>query len=305
VATLECVRWPVAEWSSLALTPGEAALWWLGQSGFAVRHESGSFLIDPYLSNSLAKKYAGTNFPHVRMMPIPAAPESVSGVDLVLCTHRHTDHMDPETLAAISRNERVRFVVPSAIVGHAVEKAGLDPSRIIPINAGETVEPNPGIRIAAVPAAHEELEVNAHGEYLALGYVVHVNGIFTLYHSGDCIPYEALKSWLDHVGRIDVGILPVNGRDAKRTAAGVLGNFTIDEALAISADVPFQQMIVAHFGMFDFNTVDPVWLRRRISETKNEGKVLVPEMDVAFKVRVQPQAASENGNRARRGPAPG
>lgn len=284
MARLEPVKWPVAEWRSFPLAAGEAALWWLGQSGFAVRHGSGSFLIDPYLSNSLAKKYAGSKFPHLRMMPIPATPESVSDVDVVLCTHRHTDHMDPETLAVISRNRRVRFVVPSAIVGHAVEKVGLDPGRIIPINAGETVEPAPGIRVSAVPAAHEELETNAHGEYLALGYVIHLNGIFSLYHSGDCVPYEALKSWLGEVGKIDLGILPVNGRDAQRTAAGVLGNFTFDEALELCSDVPFEQMIVAHFGMFDFNTVDPVWLRRRISETKNEGKVLVPDVDVAYKV---------------------
>ena len=39
-----------------------------------------------------------------------------------------------------------------------------------------------------------------------------------------------------------------------------------------------------NFGMFDFNTVDPVWLRRRISEAKNEEKVLVPDVDFAYKV---------------------
>lgn len=284
MARLEPVKWPVAEWRSFPLAAGEAALWWLGQSGFAVRHGFGSFLIDPYLSNSLAKKYAGKKFPHLRMMPIPTTPESVSDADVVLCTHRHTDHMDPETLAVISRNRSVRFVVPSAIVAHAVEKVGLDPDRIIPINAGETVEPAPGIRVSAVPAAHEELEANARGEYLALGYVIHLNGTFSLYHSGDCVPYEALKSWLGEVRRIDLGILPVNGRDAQRTAAGVWGNFTLDEALELCSEVPFQQMIVAHFGMFDFNTVDPVWLRRRISETKNEGKVLVPDVDFAYKV---------------------
>lgn len=284
MARLESVKWPVAEWRSFPLAAGEAALWWLGQSGFALRHGFGSFLIDPYLSNSLAKKYAGKKFPHLRMMPIPVTPESVSDVDVVLCTHRHTDHMDPETLAVISRNKRVRFVVPSAIVCHAVERVGLDPGRIIPINAGETVEPAPGIRVSAVPAAHEELEINADGEYFSLGYVINLNGNFSLYHSGDCVPYEALKSWLDEVGKIDLGILPVNGRDAQRTAAGVLGNFTLDEALELYSNVPLQQMIVTHFGMFEFNTVNPAWLRRRISETKNEGKVLVPKVDFAYKV---------------------
>lgn len=282
---MEHVRWPLADWRSFQLGAGEAALWWLGQSGFAVRHGYGSFLIDPYLSDSLAAKYAGTKFPHVRMMPVPVSPARVSDVDMVLCTHRHTDHMDPETLAVISRNDDVRFVVPSALVGHAVEKAGLDRHRIITINAGETIDPAPGVRVIAVPAAHEELEVNARGEYVALGYVIRVDGTPSLYHSGDCVPYPALNSWLRAAGPIDVGILPVNGREAERTAAGVAGNFTVDEALSICADVPFGQMILSHFGMFDFNTVDPLWLRGRVKEARCEETVLVPELNIAYRIR--------------------
>jgi len=44
---------------------------WLGQAGFALRHTNHRLLIDPYLSDYLAHKYAGTDFPHVRMMPPP------------------------------------------------------------------------------------------------------------------------------------------------------------------------------------------------------------------------------------------
>ena len=33
-------------------------LWWLGQSGFLIQHEGRHLLVDPYLSNSLTRKYA-------------------------------------------------------------------------------------------------------------------------------------------------------------------------------------------------------------------------------------------------------
>jgi hypothetical protein len=36
------------------------ALYWLGQAGFLVRTPRYTFLIDPYLSDSLAMKYRGT-----------------------------------------------------------------------------------------------------------------------------------------------------------------------------------------------------------------------------------------------------
>ena len=42
-------------------------LWWLGQSGFLLQWQGGHLLFDPYLSDSLTKKYANTDKPHVRM----------------------------------------------------------------------------------------------------------------------------------------------------------------------------------------------------------------------------------------------
>jgi L-ascorbate metabolism protein UlaG (beta-lactamase superfamily) len=49
------------------LSSTEPALWWLGQSGFLLRNGHHFAVIDPYLSDSLTEKYAGTNRPHVRL----------------------------------------------------------------------------------------------------------------------------------------------------------------------------------------------------------------------------------------------
>lgn len=290
----EIVRWRVADWKTLPLAEGEVAIWWLGQAGFAVRSRSGCFLVDPYLSDSLAKKYAGTKYPHLRMMPPPAGPELFAEVDWVFCTHRHTDHMDPETLGIISGGGRARFVVPRSAMDHATGKVGLEFSRLIPVNAGETVALSPGVSVSALPSAHEKLEVNERGEYSALGYVIKADGV-SLYHAGDGIPYEGLEDRLAGAGRIDLALLPVNGRDAQRTAGGVPGNFTIDEALELCSKVSAGRMIVAHFGMFDFNTVDPVWLRKSIKEAGMGGCVAVPEVDVAYKIGRGARRGMEHG----------
>jgi hypothetical protein len=61
-------------------------LHWLGQAGFIVRAAGCAIAIDPYLSNSLARKYRGHEFPHERMMPAPILPGDVRGVNAVLCT---------------------------------------------------------------------------------------------------------------------------------------------------------------------------------------------------------------------------
>ena len=77
---------------------GELACWWLGQAGFAISSGKTCCIIDPYLSDSLAVKYREAKFKHQRMTPIPVAPQELTTVDGILCTHHHSDHLDPGTL---------------------------------------------------------------------------------------------------------------------------------------------------------------------------------------------------------------
>ena len=80
---------------------GEPGLFWLGQAGFWIETGEHRILIDPYLSDSLAKKSAGRKHPHKRMMPPPVDVAALPQPDIVLVTHAHTDHLDPETLAPL------------------------------------------------------------------------------------------------------------------------------------------------------------------------------------------------------------
>ena len=110
--------------------------WWLGQAGFAYRLIDTRILIDPYLSDSLAKKYNGKEFPHIRMMPIPVNPRDLRGLNWVLITHRHTDHMDPETLIPLAKgNPEMKIILPAACINLALHY-GLKKEQIVPVNAG-------------------------------------------------------------------------------------------------------------------------------------------------------------------------
>jgi L-ascorbate metabolism protein UlaG (beta-lactamase superfamily) len=46
---------------------GHFRLWWLGQSGFLVQWHGHHLLLDPYLSDSLTRKYSETDKPYIRM----------------------------------------------------------------------------------------------------------------------------------------------------------------------------------------------------------------------------------------------
>ncbi|MCA9216307.1 MAG: MBL fold metallo-hydrolase, partial [Planctomycetales bacterium] len=63
--------------------PTKVDVWWLGQSGFLVQFQGRHLLFDPYLSDSLTKKYAETDKPHVRVTELVVGPDRLDFIDVV------------------------------------------------------------------------------------------------------------------------------------------------------------------------------------------------------------------------------
>ncbi len=235
----------------------EVEMAWLGQAGFVVRACGRVVLIDPYLSDHLARKYHGTLLPHARMMPAPIGAGDLPRVDLVVCTHRHGDHMDPGTLPVLAQaHPECRFVVPAAEMAFA-EGIGLPAGRLVPAEAGSRLQPllDLDLVLDPLPAAHERFEQDRDGRHHFLGYVMSVHGL-RLYHSGDCVPYEGLVEAVCALAP-ELALLPVNGRDAARAASRIPGNFTLGEAIQLCDAAGVPVLIPHHFGLFAFNTIDP------------------------------------------------
>jgi L-ascorbate 6-phosphate lactonase len=229
--------------------PGSISAWWLGQSGYAIKFRSGLLVVDPYLSEHLTTKYADTDKPHVRMTVSPFRGHELARVDVVLASHKHSDHLDPGTTPdLLASSPGARLVLPRSLIGHA-ESLGIAAARCNGIDAGETIEVA-GFRVRAVPSAHEGLDTDADGHHLYLGFVVEVEGL-RIYHSGDTLAYDGL---VDHLGpgRFDVMFLPINGRDPSR---GVAGNMMASEAVDLAARVKPRFVVPHHYDMFTFNTV--------------------------------------------------
>lgn len=233
--------------------PDQLHLWWLGQSGFLIQWQGHHLLIDPYLSDSLTKKYAGTNKPHIRMTERVIAPERLDFVDVVTSSHNHTDHLDGETLIPLWRaNPNLTVIVPRANIDFAAQRLQVAPDKLTPIRADDAAIKVDPFTFRAIPSAHETLEQDENGDHHFIGLILQI-GKWTIYHSGDCVPdnglVERLKNW-----KIDIALLPINGRDPARNVAG---NFTADEAAQLAKEINAGLMIPCHYEMFEFNTVSP------------------------------------------------
>jgi len=228
------------------------AVWWLGQSGFILKSREAILYVDPYLSEHLTDKYQNTPKPHIRMTACPMRGSDVTHADLVLSTHKHSDHMDPKTIPDIMEaSPRVRYVLPRAHKEHVLGW-GLQESWLILGDVGIPIESH-GVRIIPVPSAHEGMDI-IDGDYSHMGYIIEMGGM-CVYHCGDCIPYEGLLDYIRPHG-VDIAFLAINGRDASRHALGTPGNFTIEEALATAVLAGVKTLVPHHYDMFTFNTVD-------------------------------------------------
>jgi L-ascorbate metabolism protein UlaG (beta-lactamase superfamily) len=141
-----------------------------------------------------------------------------------------------------------------------MEKArqlGLPDAAILPLDAGESLNLPNGVSVRAIPAAHEQLKTDANGHHLFLGYLWKW-GEGTIYHSGDCIPYEGLSNAIRNA---TLALLPVNGR-----GKGVPGNFTFVEAVQLCRNTKIPHFIPHHFGLFAFNTLDRADLEKQAAQ---------------------------------------
>ncbi len=227
-------------------------VWWLGQSGFLVQWQGKHLLFDPYLSDSLTRKYANTDKQHVRMTELVIEPERLDFVDVVTSSHNHTDHLDGETITRLLQvNPEMSIVVSAANQQAAAERLQIPVERLTPSDVGTRCNVA-GFTISAVPSAHEELEQDDQGRHIYVGYIVEF-GPWTVYHAGDTIRYEGMAETLRQWS-IDLALLPINGSHPERCVAG---NLWGHEAAQLAHDISAKLVVPCHYDMFDFNTVTP------------------------------------------------
>ncbi|HEY7381141.1 MAG TPA: MBL fold metallo-hydrolase, partial [Gaiella sp.] len=245
---------------------------WLGQAGFRLDIGNVSLVVDPWVS------------PHeLRLASTPAVEVAAEGIDWVLITHEHLDHLDlpflPEVLA---RSPSASVVLPAsiaALLGDMVEE-----SRVVGVRPGDSLDLG-GVSVRVVPAFHGVTMEDAYGDGSSLGagprfvgYVV--GGASRLYHAGDTIVTDELLSALLPLD-IEVALLPINGRDALRESRGIVGNLDAAEAVELALAAGAQRLVPHHWDGFDGNTVSPA---TAVEAAAGRIDVVVPERLVPFEL---------------------
>ena len=225
----------------------------LGQSGFLLKNSRGTVLaVDPALADPVGR----LNPERGRLYPSPVQPEELR-CDVLVVTHDHLDHLDPDTIAALEDGAVGRFVGPGNACRHFA-KLGVEDDRIVRLDASQSVELQ-GVGFTGVFAV-----TNDPSQPDAEGVLVRMEDAPSVYHTGDTTFHPLLARAARE--RPDIYMPCINGR---------YGNMDAFEAAVLGAVLRPRWAVPHHYDMFRENLADPERFRGPMSRLAPETECVV------------------------------
>ena len=223
---------------------------WLGHSTFLVGLPNGKRLVfDPWLGNP--------NCP-----PALAKPEALKPVDLILCSHGHSDHISD--VAGLARATGAPIVCVFELGMYFTDK-GLQHVKDMAIGGTQEVA---GVRITMTDAVHSGAIVeDGKIVYLggAAGFIIRAPHTPTLYFAGDTGLFGDMKV-IGEIYKPEIAFLPIGD------------HYTMGpDTAAIAAEwLRVRQVVPMHWGTFPALTGKPEELKALLAPKGIEVLALKP-----------------------------
>lgn len=239
------------------LLPGDVAVYWIGQAGFAFQLANGKWiLLDPYLTDSVyedTKDELGFDFKRVASALF--SPEDLQP-DYLLMTHEHGDHLDTAAVKTLCDPEKT-VCVGNFIVKKILEDLGVSAKENVTVTVGDKVCFE-DFTLYAVTADHGELAPGA------LGFVLDF-GVAKVYYSGDTCLNESVIAEAKRYAP-NLALLPING---------AFGNLDGVKAAEFAQKLECRYCIPHHFWTFPAHYGDPIQAVKAFAQLGADYKLLL------------------------------
>lgn len=224
---------------------GKVGIFWAGQAGFVFKTAEGLLIgLDLYLSDYCERLLSEYGCGYKRMVPAPFGAEDLV-FDLLLISHEHPDHLDADSLGALSAHPCTRIYSNATCVRQMAE-LGLPAQKLHTLQV-ETPVSFGSFTLLPVRADHGAACPDALGFILDFGFV-------KIYYAGDTAYHPELLS-VPLSLRPEVALLPING---------AFGNLDSREAAALAGDLEAKVLIPYHFWTFPLHLGNPAELISRM-----------------------------------------
>lgn len=219
-------------------------------------------------TNLLTDPLLRQRFLHARRQVGPATAGVLEGLDAVLVSHLHMDHLDFPSIRGLDRD--VRMVVPAG-GGRVVRRRGF--RRVTELRPGESVKVG-SVEVVATPADHDGRRWPLGPAVDAIGYDIRADT--RIYFAGDTDLFDEMA---DLAGAIDVALLPIGGWGPK------VGEGHLDGLRAAQAAAMIRPRVIVpiHWGTYlraDLARSHPELLSEPPRELVARVAELAPESEV-------------------------
>ena len=197
---------------------------YLGQAGLLFQTQHCTVMVDPYFSDSVAAVEPGKH----RRVPVEPLFFDVRP-DVLIFTHDHLDHFDPETVEIILQKHKGITVLAPSSVWNKVRKMAPDNNYVLFDRHTRWTEK--GIRFESVKAQHSDVH--------AIGVILTAEDK-KYYITGDTLYSTQVLS--DLPNDLDAVFLPVNG---------VGNNMNMTDAADFFRATGAKIAVPLHTGLFD------------------------------------------------------
>lgn len=243
-----------------------AAITWIGHASFCVKLAQHKIAIDPVLNMKI------TGVPKRLSQPGMSVDQLNTGLDTVLLSHNHYDHLDKWTLNQLRPK---RFIVPAGNAKHIKTQA-----KVIELEWWQTITID-NAEITLVPAKHWSMRsATDRNRSLWGGYVIRDKTFgVSIYFSGDTAFMPDIAHIREKLGHIHIALLPIGAYEPRWMMKAQHANpqESADMFTLLDADV-FIPMHWATYVLSDEPLEAPIHTIRSIFQQRQLETLLTPNI---------------------------